>query len=341
MRVGVVGINHKLADLRLRELLAKSCHRRFGAECSTHGFHFFILLSTCNRTEIYFSSEDLACTHTYLLSILREEVQEDFDQKLYSYFGLDCFLHLSKVTAGLDSAIIAETEIQGQVKAAYEHAVEYFHSLPEELHFLFQKALKIGKNVRTALPMKRGLPDLEHAILNMGTEFFKNADQARILFVGASDINKKVLFFLKSKKMESITICNRSQEGAQAIAETYNVNQIPWKEISRWHEFDWIILGTKAPDYLITQKMTPSHLESRKLIVDLSVPRNADPCLKAHPAITLLNIDQINQTLKSRKKKISKVLTEAEYLIHESSKRQIHLFNQKERARQLFLALGA
>src|SRR3954466_9975105 len=107
MRVGVVGINHKLADLKLRETLAKACQRRFSAGNSLHGNHSFVLLSTCNRTEAYFTSYELAETHTYLLNILRQEVFEEFDHKLYSFFGSDCFAHLARVTAGLDSAIIA------------------------------------------------------------------------------------------------------------------------------------------------------------------------------------------------------------------------------------------
>src|SRR5436853_2688901 len=109
MRVGVVGINHKLADLKLREQLAITCLKRFGPSQSVHSDHHFIVLSTCNRTEVYFSSDDLAMTHSYLLSILRLDVDEEFDHKLYSYFGVDCFSHLAKVASGLDSAILAET----------------------------------------------------------------------------------------------------------------------------------------------------------------------------------------------------------------------------------------
>ena len=89
MRVGIVGINHKLADLKLREHLAKTCQRRFGSGCALHGDHSFVLLSTCNRTEVYFSSDDLPATHTYLLNILRNDVSEEFNQKLYSYFGYE------------------------------------------------------------------------------------------------------------------------------------------------------------------------------------------------------------------------------------------------------------
>src|SRR5262249_9126270 len=139
MRVGVVGINHRLADLKLREMLAKACQRRFGPAYYTPGEHTFVLLSTCNRTEVYFSSEELASTHTNLLKILRNDVNQEFDQKLYSFFGYDCFLHLSRVASGLDSASVLETEIQGQVKAAYENATDCI-SLPGDVHFLFQKS---------------------------------------------------------------------------------------------------------------------------------------------------------------------------------------------------------
>ena len=112
----MVGINYKLADLKLREQLAKSCLRHFGTSNAVQPPHYFIILSTCNRTEVYFQSENLR--HPYLhLKHLREDVVEDFNQKLYSYFGQSCLLHLCRVTTGLDSAIVAETEIQGQVKA--------------------------------------------------------------------------------------------------------------------------------------------------------------------------------------------------------------------------------
>lgn len=340
MRVGVVGINHKLANLKLRDHLAKVCQRRFGANQSTHGDHHFVLLSTCNRTEIYFCSNDLTFTHTYLLNILRNEVEEDFDQKLYSYFGQDCFLHLSRVTAGLDSAIIAETEIQGQVKSAYESSAEYTY-LPEDLHYLFQKSLKIGKKLRSDLPMGRGLPDLEHAVFNTGMELFKNSLKPQILFIGASDINKKIINFINAKNTHTITICNRSLDKAKNFADTYRLLTLGWDKVINWHAYDWIILGTKAPEYLCKFKDLPSHEISQKLIIDLSVPRNADPQLGRHPKITLLNIDQINRTLKLRRDRMNDMLFKAEHLVTKEINRQIHLFHQKEKNRQQFLAIGA
>lgn len=332
MRVGVLGINHKLADLKLRELLAKTCQRRFGPETSIHGRHDFILLSTCNRTEVYFSSDELAATHSYLLGILRHDVSEEFDQKLYSYFGHDCFLHLCRVTAGLDSAIVAETEIQGQVKNAYEHTLKY-HTLPFELHYLFQKSLGIAKKVRAVLPLKPGLPDIEHAIFQTGQHLFEMPQQSKVLFIGASDINQKILGFLKNKNMPAISVCNRSREKGKLVADKHGVSLVSWDEVDRWHTYDWIILGTKSPEHLISHKQISHTPFSQKLVIDLSVPRNVDPLLSRHPNITLLNIDQINRRLKIRRKKMNISLTQAEELVTQAISQQITIFQEKERSR--------
>lgn len=331
MRVGVLGLNHKLADLELRELLAKNCQKRLSPENSMHGEHCFVLLSTCNRTEIYFSSEDLALTHSYLLGILRQGVEEDFDQKLYSYFGQDCLQHLCRVTAGLDSAIVAETEIQGQVKSAYEQAQEY-HRLPFALHYLFQKSLGIAKKVRGVLPQKPGLPDIGHAIFQTGQHLFDRYQEAKVFFIGASHINEKIISHLKSKSISNITLCNRSRDRGQDIAGKCGIAFVDWNEVANWHAYDWIILGTKAPKYLIEASQSSAPI-SQKLIIDLSVPRNADPSLARHPLITLLNIDQINRRLNIRKKKLEHSLAAAEEKISHAINNQMKIFQEKEQNR--------
>lgn len=335
MRVGVIGINHKLANLKLRELLAKACQRRFALGGPSEHQQTFILLTTCNRTEIYFTSENLADTHSYLLQILRDEVDDDFDQKVYSYFGQDCFLHLARVTAGLDSAIVAETEIQGQVKAAYENTMAHV-PLPEELHYLFQKALKIGKKVRSSLSMGRGMPNLEHAVFNAGKHLFETAPNPRILFIGASEVNCRILTFLKAKNLQDITLCNRSLLKAQQLADQHQVPVLEWSQLREWHRYNWIIFGTKAPHYLITKSDLPDHSSSRKLVIDLCVPRNVEPKLGRDPRITLLNIDQINRILKVRKHRMSDTLMQAEQLISHAAHQHIDLFQQKKRLKTTF-----
>ncbi len=325
MRVGVIGINHKLADLKLREELAKAALKGFTLGISSHSQHYCVVLSTCNRTEIYFSSDDMPECHTHILSILREEVAEDFDQKLYSYFGNDCFMHLCRVTAGLDSAIIAETEIQGQVKAAYENAVS-MAELPKDLHYLFQKSLRISKQVRTALPMGRGMPDVEHAVINTGKHLFGKPEEKKILIVGASTINMKIVDFLKNKEIGDITMCNRTQSKIGG-----NIAQVlPWEQLDLWHTYDWVIFGTKAPNHLIKPDHLPKECVGRKLIIDLSVPRNVDPLLAKDPRVTLLNIDQINRMLRIRKGQLMSCVYEAEELITELVQRHVDLYQKKK-----------
>jgi glutamyl-tRNA reductase len=339
MKVGVLGINHKLADLKLRETIAKVCQKIYSPSESMSMEHPLVLLSTCNRAEVYFSSEVLADTHSSLLNILRDElvdVSETFDQKLYSYFGLDCFQHLAQVAAGLDSAIVAETEIQGQVKNAYEGSSSLI-TLPQDLHFLFQKSLKIAKDIRSRFTLGRGMPDLEHAVLNTGLNFFGEPDKAKILIVGASDINEKIIAFFKSKNINNITLCNRSGQRAHLLAEKYLVDMLNWSRLSEWSNYDWIIFGTKASEFLISKKDIPNDMRGQKLVVDLCVPRNVEPKLGRDPRITLLNIDQIDRMLQIRKQRTLHLVSEAREIVIQSAKTQVELFHDREKRREKFL----
>ncbi len=337
MLIGILGINHKSADLGLREKLAKACERRFGSENSLHARYTFVLLSTCNRTEIYFSSSDLAKTHTELLAILRHEVEEEFEHRVYSYFGGDCFFHLACVTAGFDSALIGETEIQGQVKRAYEGSTA-FRSLSKELHFLFQKCLKIGKNVRTQEVLSRGLPTLEEAIFQAGENLLGDLKYQKILFVGLSEINYKIFNRFKQKKFGDITFCNRTDAKVEKMAEQEGVKLLAWEEFEKWSTYDLVIFGTKCPDFLVSKA---SEIDRPKLVIDLSVPRNVDPLLGRQKKITLLNIDQLNRVIdRKRRIKAAEIGRLETHVIADAVKRQVSVFKLKELQRhsQIFIA---
>lgn len=317
MIVGVLGVNHKCADLSFREKLASACSKRFSPQRATHIGRSFILLSTCNRTEIYFCSDDLAATHGYILKVLRYDIEEEFEHRLYSYFNYDCFLHLARVTAGMDSAILAETEIQGQVKNAYEQAS--LHSdLAKELHFMFQKSLKIAKEVRTKFLLGSKHYSLEEAILHVAAKHTR-----KVLFLGASQINQKLCKALFTKNITDITLCNRNEQRVFP-----NVKQLPWQEKSRWSEFSLVIVATKAEEYLL--KKEDASLQTQVLI-DLSVPRNIDPELASFNHITLLNIDELNHIV-NRNKQVQN-LSSIDHWISKSVHFQIASFFLKEKKR--------
>ncbi len=306
MQVGVIGINHKFADLKRREIFAKICLRQFSP--GSERPHNPILLSTCNRTEIYFSDDDLGLAYHDILSILRTELPDCALNALYSFFREECFAHLCRVTAGLDSAIVGETEIQGQVKQAYEGA----STLASPMHLLFQKALRTGKKVRTALHLGRGLADTESAIFEAGQSLFGDVHACRVLFVGASEINDKVLRRFRAKGLDDMTLCNRSVEKAEELACGQEVRIEPWHHLDRWHQYDIVVVGTRYPDYLITG-VPP--LSDPKLLVDLSVPRNVDPLIERHPMIALYNIERIHHEVEKSRKLKANVLEKAEQII--------------------------
>lgn len=328
MRIGVVGINHKQADLGLRELLARACHRRFTPKILAESDQHFTLLSTCNRTEVYFHSDDLAKTHAFILQQLRCDVSCEFDQKLYSFFGYDCFLHLARVTAGLDSAILAETAVQGQVKECYEEASRHL-SLPKELHYLFQKSLKIGKQVRSSLCFDQGLPNLEHAIYNVGREHFSKEVQPNVLLIGASAINKRIAQQLYGSYTKKISICSRTLENARNFATTCQGVILPWADRERWPSYDWVICGTKAPHHLLHASTLRDESAPCSLVIDLCVPRNVEPAIGQR--INTYNIDQLNEMLGMRKASLHDALTSAEGLVASQTAKLLQLFKDKQK----------
>ncbi|MCC6128026.1 MAG: glutamyl-tRNA reductase, partial [Chlamydiae bacterium] len=181
LQIGVLGVNFKTASLDLREKISR--HARALSEEKSFSFHSaVIVLSTCNRTEIYFAGDNLPRIHGDLLALFRSAIDTPFEPHFYSYFGLDCFTHLCRVSSGLDSAIMAETEIQRQVKVAYERASQR-SLLPSSLHYVFQKALKVGKEVRNQLAPSFISPSLFTAIWRLSKEFFEDLPSRKLLFV--------------------------------------------------------------------------------------------------------------------------------------------------------------
>jgi glutamyl-tRNA reductase len=340
MRIGIIGTNHQIAGIKYREKLAKIFHSYFTSNRHHPSKNGYLLLSTCNRTEVYYTSDDLATTNQSLIRMLCEELGDEkkyLFRGLYSYMGRDCFKHLSRVTAGLDSSIIAETEIQGQVKAAYDSFSKLGY-LTSEMHYLFQRSLKIGKHIRSNVFHNQSLPKIEHAIHNTVAQHCENPQKQRLLFVGASDINRKILSYLRLKKYDNISICNRSTDSAKYFANKFGISFFPWDYLHRWHEYDVIIFGTKSQNYLIHSSDQNDHLAKKnRLVIDLCIPRNVDPVIGAHPQIQLMDIDQLNASLKVREKQMLELVEMAENIVTDSTLREMELF-EKKRLRALLYA---
>jgi glutamyl-tRNA reductase len=304
LRIGVLGINFLTADLQLREAIARGAES-LADKRSLFFPHPTVLLSTCNRTEIYFASTDLPQAHGDLLAYLRNVIEEPFEHRLYSYFGIDCFAHLCKVTAGLDSAIFAETEIQRQVKLAYSRSSQLI-SLPASLHYIFQKALKVGKLIRTEQNLEKRAPIGLYGTLWNLTEW-KNK---KILLVGYSEINRGFASFLHSKGIDQFAFCTKALHLEGAYDRSI---------LEHWQAFDVIVCASKSEGYLIYGKGS-----QKNCIFDLSVPRNVDP--EVGKSAILYNIDQLTQQEKN-----TNYLEEWESLIWQNVVKLTRLYHAKTR----------
>ncbi len=319
LQVGVLGISFKTADLGLREAVARGVSFLSGEKglffrCPT------VILSTCNRTEIYFSGDDLASIHSDLLAWLRSLIQESFEHRLYSYFGIDCFVHLCKVASGLDSAVIAETEIQRQVKTAYLQTAQYL-SLPSALHYIFQKALKVGKEMRNRFPLHKGSCSLFSAIWRLSLDFFQDRLPQHVLFVGYSELNRLLIPCFQRRGIRKMALCTNKPDSIQLP----HVSVAGREVLSSWHAFDLILCASKAGEYLIKGFGMPG-----RLVFDLSVPRNVDPCVGQ--LSQLYNMEQVNAYIESHRQQHVVHLRESEEFLRNYVLDLARIYKNKQRS---------
>jgi glutamyl-tRNA reductase len=306
-------VNHKSADLKYREWLARAFYKRLHSESDEAQKLSCILLLTCHRAEVYFSSEDLAGAHSMLLHVLREEISSPFEHKLYAYFGSDCFAHLAQVTAGLDSMIIAESEIQRQVKKAYEQTCLHY-PLPSAMHYLFQKSLGLGKYLRSHRVFPKEQITIPRMVYELCSHLFSDIEKKEILFIGNSEINRKVLGLFKHKGIDRVALCTRSAPSARDMAQEQELELLDWSQLALWGNYDVVISGTNASSFLIRSGL--GTIKTR-LIFDLGVPRNVDPKLSRHPHISLFNIDELGQMMQKRQATHLEAIKESEGMILE------------------------
>ena len=265
--VGVIGINHKSAPLAVREQVAKIA--------SLRAFPGKVVLSTCNRTEIYFAQDDFA------------DLKKELNFSSYTFFGVDCFSHLACVTAGLDSALLGETAIQAQVKRSYE-AARSKSVLSSHLHYLFQKSLKLAKDARSCFPLFQSKNHLESLVFKLMDSFLE--ENPSLLFIGFSEVNRNIIRYLARRKKCRMTVLTRSL--SHACQGTFDDCVIlkGREELLNAHLYEGIISATTAQEYLLLSLSSPF---CTKLILDLSTPRTIDPRLAK--TLPLLNMQQMGE----------------------------------------------
>jgi len=245
----------------------------------------YVALNTCNRVELYEGSG------TVPLRIAR---------------------HLFRVAAGLESALIGETAILGQIKRAYREAMT--RSLSPELHKLFQNALYAGKLARAETGISRGAMSHSQAVIEILDGLKIDLTQARILLIGVNNLNRSALRYLRRKRARTILIANRSYPKAQSLAAEFGCRAERLNALPKiLPQTDIVISATSAPHTLIT----PDKFTARQkiLLFDLAVPRDIDPAVGRLPNVELYNNEDIEKIISANRRKRAEKIAAADKII--------------------------
>ena len=300
MNIFCAGLNHRTAPLSMREQAAIQ-DREMAAMLERvrkiDGVSGAVMLSTCNRVELYASTLCPLQTLHGFQEILQERSGEILP--LYHHTTPAAVRHLFRVASGLDSMVIGETEIFGQVKKAYALASEY-GTTTGPLHRLFQHAFRVAKSVRTETQITRGAVSVGSVAVELAEKIFGELDQCRVMILGAGEISERTARSLQSRGVRSVIVSNRTYDRAAALAAEIGGMALHFDHWEKtFADVDIVISSTGAPHAILTVEKLKPLLKQRKkrplFVIDLAVPHDAEPAINELEGVFLYDIDSLQQ----------------------------------------------
>ena len=324
MPVWTLGLNHHTAPLDLRGRFAFSMDQ---IEPTLRGLRQSLarqrettLLSTCNRTEIYCAGDQPDLEHTLHWLAHSGGVSADLLRShAYTLEGDRAARHAFRVASGLDSMVLGEPQILGQMKHAVR-AAEDAGAMGSTLHQLFQRSFAVAKEVRTSTEIGAHSISMAAAAVRLAGQLFENLSDIRVLFVGAGEMVELAATHFHAKKPKSMVIANRSPERGEQLASRFGADVMRLADLpDRLHEFDAVISCTASVLPIIGLGAVERAVKLRKrrpmFMVDLAVPRDIEPEVKALPDIYLYTVDDLAQVVQTGKDSRQAAVAEAELII--------------------------
>jgi glutamyl-tRNA reductase len=322
--VWTLGLNHRTAPIDLRERFAFASEKLenslLGLRQSFDSHKEVAILSTCNRTEIYCAGDTVQLPET--LAWLAEKGQTQVDalqSHIYRLEGDASARHAFRVASGLDSMVLGESQILGQLKDAVKLAADN-GALGTTLNQLFQRSFAVAKEVRTSTEIGVHSISMAAASVRLASRIFENLRDTHVLFVGAGEMIELCVAHFGAKSPRSITIANRSAERAEALATAHGGKAIALADLpKRLHEFDIVISCTASTLPLIGLGAVKSALRKRKnspiFMVDLAVPRDIEPEVKDLRDVYLYTVDDLTEVINSGQSQRQAAVVDAEVII--------------------------
>lgn len=327
MLIAVIGVNHRTAPLEVREKLSFPEHSIsywLKKLQSLPGIDGCAILSTCNRTEIYIAPIELDTGMSSVWCFLAEKSGldiSDIKNYTFSHTLYDAIRHLFRVVAGLDSMILGETQILGQVKRTYEMALES-NTSNVVLNTLFQQAITTGKRVRTETGIDHNPVSIPYAAVELAKQSLGSLNGCSVLVIGAGEMSELTVVNLVANGVSSVIVSNRSYDRAVQLAEKFNGKAVKFDMLFQYmSEADIVISSTAAQHYVIKYQEMQNVMVKREgktiLMVDIAVPRDIEPEVAKLPGVTLYDVDNLQNVVDANLTERRKAAVVADGIIEE------------------------
>jgi glutamyl-tRNA reductase len=328
MEIVLVGLNHRTAPVEVRERVSFTTEqaRRAAEELRTKGIlEETLVLSTCNRSEVYGvppeAAHETAAALSQFLSGFHSVRQDLLSVSLYHHYDREAVRHLFRVASGLDSMLLGEAEILGQVREAYRLAHENGATGPV-LNRLFQGALEIGKRVRTETELGTRPMSVASAGVKLAERIFGKLKERSALVLGAGTISEQVVSQLRDRQIARLYVMNRSRDRAESLAEEYGGKVVGWGD---WDSAlavpDMIVSSVSSEDAVLSRAILERAMSSRGnralFVMDLGMPRNVDPGAVDLYNFYLYNLDDLTEIVQQNRNARESEVPKAEVLVDE------------------------
>ena len=325
MSIIVVGLNYKNTPVEIREKLFFS-EETLAEPLGILGDSFHIkervILSTCNRVEIYGKVSDISEAFLKIKEFLSKHHHfplKELEQHLYCYSDLEAICHLFRVASGLDAMVLGEPQVLGQVKSAYSIAKENRAS-GYILNSFFEKAFSVAKKVRSNTGIGSNAVCVSYAAVELAKKIFADLSDKSVMLIGAGEMSEQAARYLVASGTEVVFVTNRTFERAEKLAEELKGEAVQFESfLERLVLADIILCSTAAPHYVIKKDQVKSVLKERKqkpmFFIDIGVPRNVDPEINDLSNAYLYDIDDLKNIVEVNLKEREKEAEKAEEMV--------------------------
>ncbi len=333
MKLLITGVSHKTAPVEVRERLAfreESLPAALADLRGREGVNEAVILSTCNRVEITVTTDDGADPQAIVDSFLADQKaieRETVGPCLYRYEGSDAIHHLFRVASSLDSMVIGEPQILGQLKAAYTSA-KTCGALCGWLEGLMTRAFGVAKRVRSETGIGQMAVSVSYAAVELARKIFGSLDNRTIMIVGAGKMSELAARHLRGSGASHVFVTNRTHERAVEMAQLFQGTPVEYTRfVAMLPEVDIVITSSGAPHYILhkdeMQRVIAARRNKPMFLIDIAVPRNIEPAVNDVDNVYLYDIDDLQEVVNSNLRERMKEAEHAEALVKEEVDRML------------------